>query len=380
MNNTKLLISFASYMAHVINGDDNVPDSMEEVELRLWELHQKITDLLCYPQYKPYKKRTYQHTPEYLYCLVGHQMATDQTAEISVARYFERVFEYIISNKKQLADTPTSKLVALFQAHRMDTRLAVHRDVAAISLWQIFEQAGKSRAGEAVIYRRWQAGEFIALCQHISDVFRTANRHYGEIFRMGLYPPDWMDVINVSQARKINQLLKPKRDADHADSERADWIAAARQRWDQYALKHIDGQQLDSFDDFLQTELGKCLTGQLQAKPVVISDYDFSQTSKPTGDPLSDPFSAQEDDHGDDFYTPDYDVAYDCNLRIERLSQLLDTQDIDKQDKAIILQVLHNQELALDTLATRKRYVALGLDESTYLDYLGELIHELLSD
>lgn len=32
-------------------------------------------------------------------CLVGHKMSVNQTAEMSVARYFELVFEYAISKK-----------------------------------------------------------------------------------------------------------------------------------------------------------------------------------------------------------------------------------------------------------------------------------------
>lgn len=361
MGNNNLLIGFASYMAHVINGDDDLSADIEVVRFRAWELHQKIIDLLSYPQYKTHKKRAYQNTPEYLYCLVGHQMATDQTSEISVARYFELVFEYIISNKKQIAEPPTHKLSALFHKHRLNRALMRYKADQDTSLWRIFEEAGKSKSGEAVMYQRWKEGEFIALCQHISDVFRTANRHYGEIFRMGLYPPDWIEIINVSQARKINQLIQPKRDANY---ENLEWIEESRKLWDKYPIKMIDNVKLNSFDDFLETELGKCLTGRSLGKAIIISDYDF----------------AQESNQDDEFYNPNYDVAYDCNLRMKRLQQLLNTIEINQQDKKIILQVIHNQDLSLDALPIRKRFIALGLDdEEAYLEYLGELIYDLLS-
>lgn len=71
MNSSNVLISFSSYMAHVINGDDELPDDIESVAFRTWELHQKITDLLCYPQYRAYENRNYSQTPEYLYLFGG---------------------------------------------------------------------------------------------------------------------------------------------------------------------------------------------------------------------------------------------------------------------------------------------------------------------
>lgn len=368
MNSSNVLISFSSYMAHVINGDDELPDDIESVAFRTWELHQKITDLLCYPQYRAYENRNYSQTPEYLYCLVGHKMSVNQTAEMSVARYFELVFEYAISNKRQLAETPADKLIDLFKQHRNHKLLrrvtdkddSKNADKKTISLWQIFEQAGQSNAGEVVMYQRWRAGSFIALCQHISDVFRTANRHYGEIFRMGLYPPDWIDSINVSQARKINKLLQPKRDANYEDTA---WIEQSRQLWQQHAIKQLAGVKLNAFDDFLATELGKCLTGRAPTKPIIISDYDFSQQSN----------------QDDDYYTPDYDIAYDSDLKIQKLLSLLEEKNLNKQDKMIILQVLQQQPLTLDTLPVRKRYLSLDLDEDSYIDYLGEVILQLLS-
>lgn len=360
-------------MAHLINGDDSLSEDIEVTALKTWELYQKITDLLCYPQYKPHKQRLYRDTPQYLFCLVGHQMATDQTAEISVSRYFEQVFEYEIQNRKKLAEAPTDKLILLFRTHRLPSEhLTVAKDTAStestgISLWQIVVNAGKSHSGETVQYRRWKTSEFIALCQYLSDVLRTANRHYGEIFRMGLYPPDWMETINVSQARKINQLIRPKRELGHDNPA---WLAESRKIWEKQPIKQLAGEKLASFDDFLATEIGRCLAGNTQAKSVVIGDYDFSQLS-------------QEDEESsyEDSYSVDYDVAYDAENRLIKLQQQLDNDnDIDKTDKKLILQIIHQEDLTLDNLAVRKRYTKLNLDEADYIDYLGELIQNLLAD
>lgn len=354
----------SSYMAHLINGDDTLPDDVDITTLKIWELYQKVTDLLSYPYYKPHKSRVYQDTPPYLHCLVGHQMATDQTAEISVSRYFEKVFEYEIHNRKNLAQAPTDKLIQLFLSHRKTPSLRVIVEQSdGISLWQIFVAAGKSHSGETVQYHRWRSGEFIALCQHISDILRSANRHYGEIFRMGLYPPDWMETINVSQARKINQLLRPKRELGH---DNPTWLDESRKLWEKQPIKQLAGEKLATFDDFLATDIGKCLTGRVQARSVVIGDYDFSQLG--------------EDDN-DDSYCVDYDVACDAEDRLRKLQQQLANHgDIEQTDKKLILQIIHQEDLTLDSLAVRKRYTALHLDEADYIDYLGELILSLLEN
>jgi hypothetical protein len=92
--------------------------------------------------------------------------------------------------------------------------------------------------------------EFNRLCSQTIKVVEAADAHYAALLRIGLFPADWADTVNVNLAKSISASVADIRSAGRDLNDEAAWRTVFEKR-------RLPG--VDNFDSFWGSELGRAL-------------------------------------------------------------------------------------------------------------------------
>ncbi len=361
MKQNQILIEFSAIVAEIINQAKSERNNKDFFRWAAWYLDANIINLL--------RGKSYLNQPgrkKYARYLVGWQMSAHKDIEYSAEQYFQCVFEHLISNRKQLAVTPCDKLQNTIRANCLDEAKRQENNLSPISLWGIFERAGKPVAEndrqQQLCYRYWYGEDLRKLKIHLYDVLSTANRHYAEIYRLGLYPPDFIDSINVSQARQLNAMIKTAKQRTQATTRH--WRSVFREVWAEKPMKKIGTDKITNYDDFANHDIGKCLLGSARATLKMVTYDELSASEDGFEDHIVAEvaeLSQEQPDHEAEFYTD-----------LDRLARKLNTADLDPRDKELIFNIIHQRDI--DALIDNDE------NEDELFEHLHDKIMALLSD
>ena len=84
------------------------------------------------------------------------------------------------------------------------------------------------------------------------DVLLTANRHYGTLYSLGFYPPQYINDIKATQAIALDRLIKHAR---KLAGENGDWKKQLPIAWAEKPLTKIGDTKLPDYDAFIAHDL-----------------------------------------------------------------------------------------------------------------------------
>ncbi len=360
MKKNHILIEFSAVVAEIINRTDSKCSNDDYFQWAAWHLDANIINLLrgqSYLNQRGHKK--------YANYLVGWQMSAHKDIEYCAEQYFQCVFEHPISNRKRLPVTPCDKLQNTIRANCLDREKRQENNLSPISLWGIFERAGQpveNNSQQQLCYRYWHGEDLRKLKIHLYDVLSTANRHYAEIYRLGLYPPDFIDSINVSQARQLNAMIKAAKQRTRATTQH--WRSIFSEVWAEKPMKKIGTDKIANYDDFANHDIGKCLLGTARATLKMLTYDELSASEDGFEDYIVAEvaeLSQEQQDHEAGFYAD-----------LDRLTRRLNTADLDPRDKELIFNIIHQRDI--DTLIDKDE------NEDKLFEHLHDKIMVLLSD
>lgn len=329
MKSNKILIEFSATIAEIINHGEQKHTTDDFFEWAAWYIEHNIIELLSGKQYL-----SQTGNKRYAQRIVGWQMSAHKDIAYSAEQYFQRVFEHKISNRKNLPTTPTDKLQKTIHNNCLDQDKRRQTTQTPCSLWDIFQRAGEAtHSDQPLCYHYWQGEDLRKLKIHLYDVLSSANRHYAEIYRLGLYPPDFIDSINVSQARKLNQILIEAK--NRSQTEGCNWRTLLPQVWTETPLKKIGTDKLSNYQDFANHDIIKCLLGVSRATLKMIT-YDELTDQQHSHDNrlIAEVAEQAQPDHESEFYA-----------ELELLSQRLNNSGLNQTDKALLFNIIHQRDL-----------------------------------
>lgn len=235
-----LVAYFAGHLAHVVNGNDTLEDSVPVVEIQPFRLYERI-------------KRSLMTNERYSQTLVGlwsfqSRLDREEAAEF----YFDTVLDRPIARR---GDTPTSTehLHGLIVEHAAGPRSVVA--AVELSTW-------KALVGGPARRRRFHPKEkLFELSNRILKCLDAANRPYAEVLRLGLCPKDWLageDAVPTNTLKAANAFLKALRAAMGGAVGRRAGAAELASAW---ATAPVPGH--DGAESFARSPLGAAILSRL---------------------------------------------------------------------------------------------------------------------
>lgn len=326
-----ILIEFSATVAEIINHTEKQRDDDNFFQWAAWHLDANIINLL---RGKPFLK--HGGRKKFANHLLGWQMSAHKDIEYSAEQYFQCVFEYAINNRKNLALTPCDKLQNIIRENCLDKEKRQETNLSPVSLWGIFERAGKpvkESKQQQICYHYWRDEKLRQLKIHLYDVLSSANRHYAEIYRLGLYPPDFIESINVSQARQLNNMIKIAK--KRSENSHKHWRSIFPEVWAEKPMKKIGMDKISCYEDFAKHDVGKCLLGTARATLQIVKYDELSNDEQGLDEMIVGEVAELTQDHETEFYT-------ELALLVERLNEA----ELDPRDKELLFNIIHQRDIA----------------------------------
>ena len=202
-------IEFSANISEILNDRGNPRRPEGYYPWSAWRIEAEILNLLAGRNYCGLAG-----SPRYADHIVGYHMSGYHDPGYSAEEYFRCVFDHITTNKKKLEDPPTTRLQDYIRSHCLDPDKQHEPNLSPVSLWQIIARAGETEgsAHNPPCYRYFEGEDCHRLKICLYDVLSNSNRLYGELYRLGLYPPQYINDIKPMQARQLNKLIKRARE------------------------------------------------------------------------------------------------------------------------------------------------------------------------
>lgn len=259
MNRNNILIEFSATIAEILNNAEQHHKAQDCFIWQAWRIESDIVNLLsgrgCHGL---------NATQKYSHRLVGSHMSAHQDKDYAAQQYFDSVLDYQIGKRQGRGEIPTDRLQEEIRSHCLLAAKSSESNLSPISLWGIFLRAGQVDGESAAStqechYRYWHGEEKRRFKLRMYDVLSSANRHYAEIYRLGLYPPEHLDSINVSQARKLSGLINSAKALAEQDEQGRSWQHFLEQAWQAAPLKKLAADAVPDYATFARHPIIRCL-------------------------------------------------------------------------------------------------------------------------
>ena len=182
---------FAGHLAHLVNGNDALPESEAFVTLKPFSLYDRL-------------RRSLMQNRRYSDQLIGvWAYSPPDTLEEAADFYFDQVLDRPIGGRKG-EKTSADTLAALVASHAAGPH-AASNGAEPLSTW-------KALVGGPSKLRRFNAaGELFELSNRILKCLDACNRPYAEVLRLGLSPKEWLvgdTAVGVNTLKGANAFLK----------------------------------------------------------------------------------------------------------------------------------------------------------------------------
>lgn len=240
-----LVAQFAGHLANLLNGNDHLPETATVVEIRPFQLYEKVF-------------RGLSANRRYLDGLVGlWSYPPPQEAEAAADTYFDEVLDRPIGRRSGKASSADNLRAAIAAAAAGPFSMS---DTAELSTWKAMVD------GPPRIRRFVQRSSLFEVSNLILKCLDAANRPYAEVLRLGLCPKDWLtgsEEVSVNTLKAANAFLKALRDAMNGDVARRptpDELEAA------FAAAPVPGS--DRGADFARTTLGGAILARVAGQDI----------------------------------------------------------------------------------------------------------------
>jgi hypothetical protein len=243
-----LVAYFAGHLAHVVNGNDQLADDAEIVEVKPFRLYERI-------------KLALTTNEKYAQTLVGlwsyqSRADRDEAAEF----YFETVLDRPIGRRGGVASS-TDNLHRLILKEAVGPR-PLPDDGRELSTWQALVGGPPRR-------RRFRPKErLFELSNHILKCLDAANRPYAEVLRLGLCPKDWLigeDAVPTNTLKAANAFLVALRNVMRGEVGRRSARAELEEAW---GRAPVPGSK--DVHDFARGPLGAAILSRLAGEGQVV--------------------------------------------------------------------------------------------------------------
>lgn len=333
-----IIIGLAITIGEIINGRGEKRGLENYFTWAAWKIDVEILNLLSG---RPYCEQPPQR--RFLDRLVGGHLAPHQDSEESAARYFHCVFEYEFG-KRVRGETPSIiPLQETIRSHCLDGHKQQEKNLFPASIWRVFTRAGETEGKTAVYYRYFCGDELDTLKHHLTAVINSANRHYAELYRLGLYPPDHIGHIKVSQARQLNGLLAAARTlaARHGGT----WQSHLPAAWITNPMTKIGDDKCPDYATFVRHDIIKSILGLRPPLRFLSYDeespYEDAEEAADYDEPDTgrDGLVDDDDDDDDSFIT-----EYRANLELLK-KRLARATYLHRRDRELLFALLHRRDL-----------------------------------
>jgi hypothetical protein len=190
-----LVAQFAGHLAHLLNGNDHLPPQAAEVEIKPFQLYDRVW-------------RGLTANRRYLDGLVGlWSYPPPQESEAAADVYFDQVLDRPIGRRPGKPSS-ADNLRALIAARAVGLRAV--KEEGELSTWKAMVD------GPGRIRRFAEKAALFELSNLILKCLDAANRPYAEVLRLGLCPKDWLtgsEEVTVNTLKAANGFLKALREA-----------------------------------------------------------------------------------------------------------------------------------------------------------------------
>jgi len=181
---------FAGYLANLVNGNDSLSETEENVALKPFSLYEKVHRALI-------GNRKYSEV------LVGvWSYPPPNTTEDAADFYFDHVIDRPIGSRGE-GPSSADNLASLVASHAVGS--VPPRPQLPLSIW-------KALVGGPTTLRRFaERKDLFELSNRILKCLDAANRPYAEVLRLGLCPKEWLvgdNAVGVNTLKGANAFLK----------------------------------------------------------------------------------------------------------------------------------------------------------------------------
>lgn len=269
-----LVAQYAGHLANLLNGNDHLPPSTPTVEIRAFNLYDRVA-------------RGLSGNRRYVDGLVGlWAYPPPPDAEQAAEFYFDAVLDRPIGRRPGKPSSADNLRAYLLGASVGPSAVAADGD---LSTWKAMVD------GPTRIRRFLERAALFELSNRILKCLDAANRPYAEVLRLGLCPRDWLrgdEEVGVNTLKAANGFLKHLRVAMKDEVGRrptADELGAA------WAAAPVPG--FDDAADFAKAPLGSAILTRVAGQDVtrIVSFEDVEAFVSEMEDEDEDPLVTQEE-------------------------------------------------------------------------------------
>ena len=185
--------------------------------------------------------------------------------------YVQMVFGHVFTRRSNRGLSPR---IVRFQdslrAHCCDPAKGREASLYPASLFDVMKRAGvpSSSSGlEEVWYRYFNldSDEGDELKENIIEALNSAQRFYGDLMMLNLYPPLYCERINHSQTRALLRLVAAAQKQAEADPQNRPWKEFLGVAWLAQPLNKIGSDKIGGLEEFLSHPLIQKLPDRLEA-------------------------------------------------------------------------------------------------------------------
>lgn len=353
-----IIITLAVTIGEILNDRDEKRDSKNYFTWTVWKIDAEILNLLSGRSYCKQPPQT-----KYLKQLIGCHLAPHQDYEESASRYFHCVFEHEFS-KRAGGKTPSIiPLQEIIRSHCLDRNKQQEENLFPASIWRVFTRAGETQDERtAPHYRYFSGADLDSLKLRLIATIASANRHYAELYRLGLYPPEYINHIKVSQARELHELLAAAK--ARAQQDGGTWQSHLPAVWALKPMKKIGSDKCPNYHVFAQHDIIRSILGL--RPPLRFVAYEDNEQSNPkdNSDGAPNPEWCELIEDNDDFITEYHDNLALLKKRLDRATYL------NRRDRELLTALIYHRDLS---------HLVREAEQERTLVRLEKLLHQLIA-
>lgn len=354
-----IIITLAVTIGEILNDRDEKRDPKKNYfTWSSWKIDVEIQNLLSG---RPYCKQPPQ--TKYLKQLIGCHLAPYQDCEESASRYFQCVFQHEFSKRAGCKTPSIISLQEIIRSHCLDRNKQQENNLFPASIWRVFTRAGETQ-GEItdLHYRYFSGADLDSLKLRLIATINSANRHYAELYRLGLYPPEYIEHIKVSQARELHKLLAAAK--ARAKQDGGTWQSHLPTAWAIKPMTKIGDDKCPDYRTFAQHDIIRSILGL--RPPLRFVSYEDKEQSDEKGesDGIPDSEWCEVMDDNDNFI-----AEYHTNLAL--LKKRLDcATHLNLRDRELLKALIHHRDLS---------HLVREVEQEHTLAHLEKLLRQLVA-